>query len=191
MAPSLYDVCRVIGEQINRVAEIDRKALERDDFTFNVHFLLGGQIRGESPGLYLIYPQGNPLSASRDSPFLQIGECKYGRPILDRGIRYETTTLEEAAKYALISIDSTMRSNATVGPPIDMILYPTDQLAITRRRRMTSNDPDLLDVHAKWEQALKKAVQELPTIRFDAAESSQSDTMNTDFILRPESARND
>jgi putative proteasome-type protease len=188
-APSLYDACRVIGQQISRVEEIDRMALERDDFTFNVHILLGGQIRGESPGLYLIYPQGNPLSASQDSPFLQIGECKYGRPILDRGIRYQTTTLEEAAKYALISIDSTMRSNVTVGPPIDMILYPADELTITRRRRLTSNDPDLLDVHASWEQALKKAMQELPIIRFDGPESNQPGTMNTDFILRPESVR--
>jgi putative proteasome-type protease len=184
-APSLYDACRVIGQQISCVAEIDRTALERADFSFNVHFLLGGQIRGESPGLYLIYPQGNPLSTSQDSPFLQIGECKYGRPILDRGIRYQTTTLEEAAKYALISIDSTMRSNVTVGPPIDMVLYQTDELTITRRRRLTSNDPDLLDVHARWEQALGKAIQELPTIRFDDAELSPPGTMNTDFIFLP------
>jgi putative proteasome-type protease len=69
-APSLYEACRVIGQQISRVAEIDRVALERADFSFNIHFLLGGQIRGESPGLYLIYPQGNPLSATQDSPFL-------------------------------------------------------------------------------------------------------------------------
>jgi len=188
-APSIYEACRVIGQQISHVAEIDRAALERSDFSFNIHFLLGGQIRGESPGLCLIYPQGNPLSATQDSPFLQIGECKYGRPILDRGIRYQSTTLEEAAKYALISIDSTMRSNVTVGPPIDMILYRTDELMITRRRRLTSNDPDLLDVNTRWEQALRKAMQELPMIRFDDAESSQPGTMNTDFILRPESVR--
>ncbi len=188
-APSMYDVCRVVGQQINRVAEIDRAALERDDFRFNVHFLVGGQIRGESPGLYLVYPQGNPLSASEDSPFLQIGECKYGRPILDRGIRYQTTSLEEAAKYALISIDSTMRSNVTVGPPIDMVLYPTDELTITRRRRLAGNDPDLLDVHAKWEQALRKAMQELPLIRFDHQGSSQAGTMTTDFVLPPDAVK--
>jgi putative proteasome-type protease len=137
----------------------------------------------------LIYPQGNPLSASQDSPFLQIGECKYGRPILDRGIRYQTTTLEEAAKYALISIDSTMRSNVTVGPPIDMILYQADELTITQRRRLTGNDPDLLDVHASWEQALRKAMQELPLIRFGDGESNQPGTMNTDFILPPGSVK--
>ena len=76
--------------------------------------------------LYLVYPQGNPLAATEDSPFLQIGECKYGRPILDRGVRYERTTLEDAARYALISIDSTIRSNVTVGPPIDLLVYATD-----------------------------------------------------------------
>jgi putative proteasome-type protease len=79
---------------------MDREALERDDFKFNVNLVLGGQVRGESPGLFVIYPQGNPLQASEDSPYLQIGETKYGRPILDRGIRFGGTTLEEAAKYA-------------------------------------------------------------------------------------------
>ena len=99
-APCLYDAARVAGEQVRRVSTMDRAALERDDYHFNVHLLLGGQIRGEAPRLYLIYPQGNPLSATEDSPYLQIGECKYGRPILDRGIRYERTTLEEGARYA-------------------------------------------------------------------------------------------
>jgi putative proteasome-type protease len=166
-APSLYDATRVIGEQIRRVADIDREALERDEYNFNVHLLLGGQIRGERPNLYLVYPQGNPLSATEDSPYLQIGECKYGRPILDRGIRYERTTLEEAAKYALISIDSTMRSNVTVGPPIDMVAYYADELRIIHRRRLTAKDADLIDVHTRWENALRRAVQELPSIRFD------------------------
>jgi putative proteasome-type protease len=189
-APSLYDACRVIGKEIRHVSGLDRKALERDEYKFNVHFLLGGQIRGEPPGLYLVYPQGNPLSATQDSPFLQIGECKYGRPILDRGVRYESTTLEEAAKYALISIDSTMRSNVTVGPPIDMLLYPRDQF-ITHRRRLTPKDPDLLDVHTRWEQALRKAVQELPSIRFEDRAGAEGGMMTTDFVLRGEAAKKD
>ena len=182
-APSMYDACRVIGEQIHRVSELDRPALERDDYKFNVHFLIGGQIAGQPPGMYLIYPQGNPLSASEDSPFLQIGECKYGRPILDRGVRYQNTTLAEAAKYALISIDSTMRSNVTVGPPIDMVLYRADDLKITHRRRLTGKDPDLIDAHARWEQALRKAVQELPEIRFDDPEPQSGGAMSSDFVL--------
>src|SRR3954453_20090864 len=128
--PSLYDAARVVGNQIRRVSDLDRAALERDDFRFNVHLLLGGQVRGEPPGLYLVYPQGNPLAATEDSPYLQIGECKYGRPILDRGVRYDRTSLEEAAKYALVSLDSTMRSNVTVGPPIDLLVYGKDELRV-------------------------------------------------------------
>jgi putative proteasome-type protease len=164
---SMYDAARMVGDQVRRVSDLDRLALERDKFSFNAHLLLGGQVRGEPPDLYLVYPQGNPLAATEDSPYLQIGECKYGRPILDRGVRYELTTLEEAAKYALISLDSTMRSNVTVGPPIDLLVYATDELSIRRYRRFTAKDPDLLDIHARWEQALRDAVGRLPAIRFD------------------------
>ena len=162
---SMYDAARVIGDQVRCVAQLDREALAQDDFNFNVNLLLGGQIRGEKHDLYLIYPQGNPLCASEDSPYLQIGECKYGRPILDRGVRYDHTTLEEAAKYALISLDSTMRSNVTVGPPIDLLIYPTDSFSIDRYRRFTDKDPDLLDIHSRWERALRGAVQDLPPIK--------------------------
>ena len=165
-APSLYDAARVIGEEIRRVADMDRAALERDDFKFNVNLILGGQVRGEAPGLFLIYPQGNPLQASEDSPYLQIGETKYGRPILDRGIRFEQTTLEEAAKYALLSLDSTMRSNVTVGPPIDLLAYGVDELEITRQRRFAATDPDLVKIGVRWQQALRQAVARLPQIRF-------------------------
>jgi len=165
-APSLYDAARAIGDQVRRVSDIDRAALERDDYKFNVHFLLGGQVRGQKPNLMLIYPQGNPLQASEDSPFLQIGETKYGRPILDRGIRYERTTLEEAAKYALLSLDSTMKSNVTVGPPIDLLVYNTDELEVSRYRRFMEDDPDLLKIRSRWQQALRVAVARLPNLRF-------------------------
>jgi putative proteasome-type protease len=168
-AASLYDAARILGDQVRRVSDLDRAALERDGFAFNVHLLLGGQIGEEPPQLYLVYPQGNPLSATEDSPYLQIGECKYGRPILDRGVRYEQTSLEEAAKYALISLDSTMRSNVTVGPPIDVLVYGRDELVITRHRRFSENDPELRDIHLRWEQALRRAVLELPEVRFSAA----------------------
>lgn len=173
VAPSLYDAARVIGEQIRRVSAMDREALERDDYRFNTHLLLGGQIGQETPNLYLIYPQGNPLSATEDSPYLQIGECKYGRPILDRGIRYDRTTLEEAAKYALISLDSTMRSNVTVGPPIDLLSYAAGELRLTRHRRFNEKDHDLREIHVQWEHALRKAVQELPAIQFDEVPESR------------------
>ena len=176
-APTLYDAARVIGEQVRHVSDLDREALERDDYRFNVNVILGGQIRGEPHGLYLVYPQGNPLAATEDSPFLQIGELKYGRPILDRGIRYGATSLEEAAKYVLISFDSTIRSNATVGPPIDLLLYRGDELQISRQRRFQAHDPDFGQIHAQWEQALRRAVQALPAVNFDlnATEANGAD----------------
>jgi putative proteasome-type protease len=165
-ASTLYDASRVLGEQVRKVDAIDRSALERDDYKFNVHLLLGGQVKGEKPGLILIYPQGNPLQATEESPYLQIGETKYGRPILDRGIKYDRTTLEEAAKYALLSMDSTMKSNVTVGPPIDLLAYSTDELEITRHRRFASDDPDLNKIRVRWEQALRQAISRLPELRF-------------------------
>jgi putative proteasome-type protease len=144
---TMYDAARVVGDQVRRVSALDRHALEQDDYKFNVNIILAGQIRGQPHDLYLIYPQGNPLRSTEDSPFLQIGECKYGRPILDRGIRHDRTTLEDAARYALISIDSTMRSNVTVGPPIDLLVYTRDELRSRRHRRFLEKDPDLLAVH--------------------------------------------
>ncbi len=190
-APSLYDAARIIGEEVRRVSELDRAALERDDFKFNVNLLLGGQVRGERPGLFIIYPQGNPLQASEDSPYLQIGETKYGRPILDRGIRFERTTLEEAAKYALLSLDSTMRSNVTVGPPIDLLAYGVDELEVTRRRRFASGDPDLVKIGIRWEQALRQAVGRLPQIRFRAGRAAgqpQSPQEETIQLVEPTAA---
>jgi putative proteasome-type protease len=165
-APSLYDAARVIGEQIRKVSDLDRAALERDEYKFNVHFLVGGQVKGERPCLILVYPQGNPLQASEESPYLQIGETKYGRPILDRGIRYDRTTLEEAAKLAMLSLDSTMKSNVTVGPPIDLLVYSTDELDVTRQRRFAEDDPDLVKIRTRWQQALRQAVLKLPELRF-------------------------
>jgi len=188
---SLYDAARVIGEEVRRVSDMDREALERDGFKFNVNLVLGGQVRGEPPGLFIIYPQGNPLQASEDSPYLQIGETKYGRPILDRGIRFERTTLEEAAKYALLSLDSTMRSNVTVGPPIDLLAYGVDELEIIRHRRFPAADPDLVKIGVRWEQALRQAVQRLPQIRFRirrAGGLSQSPPEETIEFVEPPSA---
>jgi len=187
-APSLYDAARIIGEEVRRVSDLDRAALERDEFKFNVNLILGGQVRGESPGLFIIYPQGNPLQASEDSPYLQIGETKYGRPILDRGIRFDKTTLEEAAKYALLSLDSTMRSNVTVGPPIDLLAYEVDELEVTRRRRFPAGDPDLVKIGVRWEQALRQAVARLPQITFRASRDAgepQSPQEETIQLVEP------
>jgi putative proteasome-type protease len=180
-APTMYDAARVLGQQVRKVSELDREALERDEYRFNVHMLIGGQVKGSPPELYLIYPQGNPLAATQDSPFLQIGETKYGRPILDRGIRFDKTTLEEAAKYALLSMDSTMKSNVTVGPPIDLAAYSIDELSLTRQRRFTSDDPDLNKIRQRWEQALRQGISKLPELRFrprgKAAVAPQEETI--------------
>lgn len=169
-ANSLYDAARIVGDCVRRVSDIDRSSLERDSFSFNVHLLLGGQVRGQEPMLYLIYPQGNPLAATEDSPYLQLGECKYGRPVLDRGIE-ASTSLEVAAKYALLSLDATMRSNVTVGPPFDLLLYKKNTLEVTRHRRVGAGDHDLKLIHASWEQSLRRAVEQLPDIEFGAPEA--------------------
>jgi len=165
---SFYAASRVVGDCVRRVSELDRAALERDGFTFNINLLLGGQVQGERPALSLIYPQGNPLSATHDSPYLQIGEVKYGRPILDRGIVSGTTTLEDAAMYALLSFDATMRSNVTVGPPIEVLLYENDKLEFDRYRRFSADDAELLSIHRHWEQSLRRAVEELPKVQFNS-----------------------
>lgn len=165
-ADTFYEAVREVGKRVREVAELDREALERDQFTFNVSLIIGGQIRGQVHDLYMVYPQGNPLRATDECPYLQIGEVKYGRPILDRGIRHDKTTLSDAAKYALISLDSTMRSNLTVGPPIDLMMYRRDELAARHLRIFPEGDSELLSIRQEWERHLRQAVQELPQIRF-------------------------
>ena len=165
-AATFSDAARCVGAPVREVAALDREYMERDHISFAVSLLVGGQIRGEEPQLYMIYAQGNPLRCTRSSPFLQIGESKYGRPILDRGIRYGETTLEQAVKYAVISLDSTMRSNVAVGPPIDLLVYANDDLAVRRYRRLTISDPDLLEIRSSWERELRRAVTMLPQIEF-------------------------
>ena len=167
-ANTMYQAARAVGNCVRKVSDMDRAALERDDFSFNINLLLGGQVKGEPPQLFLIYPQGNQLSATVDSPYLQIGECKYGRPILDRGIEYGSTPLDVAAIYALLSFDAAMRSNVTVGPPIEMLLYSNDRLEFDCYRRFAADDPELNLIHRSWERSLRRAVEELPKIQFDA-----------------------
>ncbi len=165
-ATSLYHAARIVGDCVRRVSDLDRASLERDQFSFNVNLLLGGQVKGaESPNLYLIYPQGNPLRATEDSPYLQLGEVKYGRPILDRGVDCKTS-LEVAAKYALLSFDAAIRSNVTVGPPIEILLYRKDSFELGEYRRFSATDQDLSVIHSTWEQSLRRAVEQLPTIEF-------------------------
>src|SRR5437870_1094379 len=110
---TLYETVCYVGAKVREVERRDRAALEADGFDFNIHLIVGGQIAGFAPEVHLIYPQGNSIHASRDCPYLQIGESKYGKPILDRGLRYEST-LNDALKFGIISIDATMKSNVAV-----------------------------------------------------------------------------
>ncbi len=167
-AENFYDAVRCIGEYVRRVAKLDREALEKDEYHFNIHLLVAGQIRGEDPQLYLVYPQGNPLIVTPETPFLQIGEYKYGRPIIERGVVHNSTTLASAAKYALLSFDATMRSNVTVGPPIEMLLYRNNDLDFSNYRCFAGDDPQLLSIHSQWERSLRTAVEALPEIEFNA-----------------------
>jgi putative proteasome-type protease len=163
---TFYDAARCVGQHIREISDIDRDALEKDNVPFSVNFLVGGQIGDEPPQLYMIYSTGNPLRCTRSAPFLQIGETKYGRPILDRGIQFDETTLEQAVKYAVISLDSTMRSNVTVGPPIDMLVYRANDLSIRSYRRFMPDDEGLTQIRSKWDQGLRTAIADLPTIAF-------------------------
>lgn len=165
-ADTFYEAVREVGKRVREVSELDRDSLERDNFHFNVSLIVGGQIRSQPHDLYMVYPQGNPLRATEECPFLQIGEVKYGRPILDRGVRWARTSLADASKYALISIDSTMKSNLTVGPPIDLVLYRQDELTVSHRRIFAEGDNELQAIRQEWERHLRQAVQELPEIQY-------------------------
>lgn len=126
-------------------------------------FIMGGQIGDAKPELYLIYPEGNFIAATEQTPYHQIGEVKYGKPILDRIIN-ANTPLQEAALCALVSMDSTMRSNATVGPPIELLLYREDSLTLGARSCYERDDPYLLILHKAWEEELARGFRSLPPL---------------------------
>jgi putative proteasome-type protease len=135
-------------------------------FDASASFILGGQISGGSHRVFMIYPEGNFITATAESPYQQIGEIKYGKPVLDRIITRETS-LEEAALAALVSIDSTMRSNATVGPPIDVLIYEKDSFSLNRHFILQADDPYLLEIKAAWDEKLKEAFAELRRVNWN------------------------
>ena len=126
---TLYETARYVGSKTRAVARMDREAQKADGFSFNINVLLGGQIAGQRHEIHSVYPQGNSLQASTASPFLQIGEFKYGKPILDRGFQYETK-LSDAVKFGMLSMEATIKSNVSVGPPIDLFAYERDSLEV-------------------------------------------------------------
>ncbi len=158
---TLFETARYVGQKIREVEATDREYLEKDDFKFNVHFLVGGQIKGLPHGILYVYPQGNVMYASTDSPFLQIGESKYGKPILDRGFS-SLTPLNEAVKLGVLSMDSTMKSNLSVGPPIDILCLQKDALHVTHRVRLQAGDPYLQAIRDGWSQGLTELVGKMP-----------------------------
>ncbi|NEQ27754.1 MAG: proteasome-type protease, partial [Microcoleus sp. SIO2G3] len=165
---SLNDVARYIGSKIRQVQEQDRAWLERDRIDFKCSLLLGGQIQGHRPALYLIYSQGNFIQATSETPFLQIGETKYGKPILDRTIRPDTS-LEAAAKCALMSIDSTMKSNISVGPPINLVAYEANSFQIRHQLKLRMGDPYLMKIRQHWEISLRQAFDTMPDINWHSS----------------------
>ena len=164
--PTLYEVARYIGGKLRQIQEQERPWLERDKIDFHCNLLLGGQIRGESPALYQIYSQGNFIQASQAAPFLQIGETKYGKPLLDR-ILTQDTPLEAAAKCALLSIDSTMKSNISVGPPINLVMYKADSFKICHELQLNRGTPYLTKIRELWEISLNQAFDRMPDIDWE------------------------
>lgn len=133
---------------------------------FRTTLVLGGQIEGEDPALYLVYPEGNCISASPETPYVQIGESKYGKPILDRIIRPHVS-LEDAARCTLVSMDSTMKSNLTVGPPLDLAIVPRDALRVTHKERFDLDTPFYADLKKSWGDLLMRSFQELPRFEWE------------------------
>ena len=125
------------------------------------NFILGGQIRNQDPNILMIYPEGNYIYASSERPFLQIGETKYGKPILDRMIN-KNTPIGDSARVALLSLDSTMRSDLTVGPPIDFVVYKKDQMHLNYQGRYRLKSPYFKELSDTWAQKLSEAVHSLP-----------------------------
>ena len=136
-----------------------------NDLTFNASFILGGQISGEPMRLFRIYAEGNFIEAGAGTPFFQTGEAKYGKPIIDRVID-PSTSLSDAAKCVLVSFDSTMRSNLSVGMPIDLICYERDSLAIRMRRRFDQGDQYFAALSADWRAGVRKVFRELPDLEW-------------------------
>jgi len=161
--PTLYEIARYIGSKSRQVQEQDKAWLKQEGIDFKGSFIVGGQIKGEEPELYLVYSQGNCIRATRDTPFLQLGETKYGKPILDRTLNYETP-LEAVAKCALLSIDSTMKSNISVGPPINLVMYEANTFVIRHQLRLRLGDPYLAKMRKLWEEYLKQAFDHMPDI---------------------------
>lgn len=178
----MYDAAEYVGQALVKAERESTAVGTGTGVRLDVTLILGGQIRGEAPALFLIYPEGNCISTSPESSFLQVGELKYGKPILDRVVRLDVS-LEDAARCALVSMDSTMKSNLSVGPPLDLVLINSDALRITQKLRFDADTPIYAEISKGWGQQLLKAFGSLPRFEWErsqpqalqqAAQQSQS-----------------
>lgn len=159
--PSMYQTALMVGEVVKEVIAKSIPVGETADAYFNASFVLGGQIRGSEPRLFMIYPEGNFIESTDDTPFFQIGETKYGKPIIIRAYD-RTMSFAETVKLLVVSFDSTIRSNLSVGLPLDLLFYEKDTHKVGMKKRITQDDPYYRTISEGWSSALKAAFQNLP-----------------------------
>ncbi len=169
-APTMFQVATLVGKLLNDTIEAqNQESGQVGSGKFFASIILAGQIKGMEPRLFLIYPEGNFIEASFDTPFFQIGETKYGRPIILRG--YDPAmSFEDAVKLLMVSFDSTLKANLSVGLPLDLLVIERGGFAPLHTRRITGDDPYFRSISNGWGEALKKAFLSLPTYSFDQGE---------------------
>ena len=160
-APSMFDIARLVGDALREVKMRDGPYLLQNNIDSHATFIVGGQVRGEPPRLFEVYSEGNFIEATADTCYFQIGESKYGKPVIDRVIT-RATSLQEATKCTIVSFDSTMRSNISVGLPIDLAVYETDGLRLKLQKRIEESDPYFQMIHTQWGEGLRRVFAELP-----------------------------
>lgn len=160
---NLYAATTLVGDTMREVMARDANSPMAAGVDLSCSFLVGGQIAGQPPELYNIYPLGNFISSSDDTPYFQIGESKYGKPILDRALNYRTD-LDKALRCALVSFDSTIRSNLSVGFPLDVLVYKADSLHVPAGFRVLENDPYFEGVRQQWSVGLSQLLDQLPPL---------------------------
>ncbi len=158
---NMFEAARCIGDALRESYRRDSDALKEFGVEFNSSIILGGQIRGEAPRLFSIYSAGNFIEATQDTSYFQIGESKYGKPIIDRVIR-RSSSLNEAAKCALVSMDSTIRSNLSVGLPLDLVIIKRDHFGVARHVNIDSDNAYFGSLREGWSEALREAFAQLP-----------------------------
>lgn len=160
-APSMFDVARLVGDALREVKTRDGPYLLQNNIDSHATFIVGGQVRGEPSRLFEVYSEGNFIEATADTCYFQIGESKYGKPVIDRVIT-RATPLQEATKCTIVSFDSTMRSNISVGLPIDLAVYEADSLRVALQKRIEESDPYFQMIHTQWGEGLRRVFAELP-----------------------------